>query len=512
VISRRNLQRNMLRRGSLLILALVAFASLGGCGLQEVDSWMDPSKTGRFEHWSTSVPIIDRIDAIEQRSVRDWTRATQVTPEDLIPSDLSYRLIPGDIITVEIFELYATGVWTTLTRRVDAGGMFRIPEIGDVRAAGQTAQEFEDRVLDRLRQDVMPNPLVNVVVEEGSAFKYTLYGAVQDPGVFTLRDPDLRILDALAISGGVPISTKKVYVIRQVNLTDETKRPWERDEPAGTGGGAQPATPTGIDVESLIEELNESDDMPSPGVLRADGEPAIDIEDLQSVSDPETPSVDIEDVDDPTSASPAGGGQGGFEYDPVRDEWVEVPSSAGAGTASPGMPRGGSGASPMVLERVIEVDYQKLQRGDSSLNIVIRPNDRIYVEGPEQGVVYIDGEVTRPGVYQLPFNGRLTLSRLITSAGGLGAIAIPERVDLTRVVGGDRQATIRVDLAAIRNGTEPDLYLHADDHVIIGTSFLATPLAVIRNGFRATYGFGFLLDRNFGNDVFGAPPVNQVGQ
>jgi hypothetical protein len=53
--------------------------------------------------------------------------------------------------------------------------------------------------------------------------------------------------------------------------------------------------------------------------------------------------------------------------------------------------------------------------------------------------------------------------------------------------------------------------MRADDHVIIGTNFFATPLAVIRNGFRMTYGFGFLLDRNFGNDVFGAPPVNVVG-
>jgi hypothetical protein len=45
-----------------------------------------------------------------------------------------------------------------------------------------------------------------------------------------------------------------------------------------------------------------------------------------------------------------------------------------------------------------------------------------------------------------------------------------------------------------------------DDHIIVGTNFWATPLAIIRSGFRATYGFGFLLDRNFGNDVFGAPP------
>ncbi len=37
----------------------------------------------------------------------------------------------------------------------------------------------------------------------------------------------------------------------------------------------------------------------------------------------------------------------------------------------------------------------------------------------------------------------------------------------------------------------------------------ADPAAVVRNGFRASYGFGFLLDRNFGNDVFGAPPTNR---
>ena len=76
----------------------------------------------------------------------------------------------------------------------------------------------------------------------------------------------------------------------------------------------------------------------------------------------------------------------------------------------------------------------------------------------------------------------------------------------TRVVADGREATVRLDLKAIRNRTEPDLYLKPDDHIIIGTNFWAFPLAVLRNGLRATYGYGFILDRNFGNDVFGAPP------
>jgi hypothetical protein len=55
------------------------------------------------------------------------------------------------------------------------------------------------------------------------------------------------------------------------------------------------------------------------------------------------------------------------------------------------------------------------------------------------------------------------------------------------------------------------VYLKPGDHIIVGTDFWAYPLAVFRNGLRMNYGFGFLLDRNFGNDVFGPPPVNVVG-
>jgi protein involved in polysaccharide export with SLBB domain len=161
---------------------------------------------------------------------------------------------------------------------------------------------------------------------------------------------------------------------------------------------------------------------------------------------------------------------------------------------------------------VIEVDYNKLVRGAAELNVVVKPEDVLYCDTGEVGVVYIGGEISRPGVYNLPTSGKLTLSRLVDAAGGLSQIAIPERVDLIRRLAGDREACVRVNLAAIRNRAEPDIFMRPDDHVIIGTNFWATPLAVIRNGFRMTYGFGFLVDRNWGNDIFGAPPVNVVGQ
>ena len=50
---------------------------------------------------------------------------------------------------------------------------------------------------------------------------------------------------------------------------------------------------------------------------------------------------------------------------------------------------------------------------------------------------------------------------------------------------------------------QPNIFLKPNDSVIIGTNFFAAPLLVARNGFRMSYGFGFLLDRNFAFDVYG---------
>ena len=138
----------------------------------------------------------------------------------------------------------------------------------------------------------------------------------------------------------------------------------------------------------------------------------------------------------------------------------------------------------LFVQRIIEVPIKKLKQGDSSYNLVIRPGDTIYVKEPEVGVVYIDGEVFRPGVFNLDPSGKLTLSRLIAAAGGPSPLAFPDRVDLTRMIDDNRQAIIRVNLAAIRVGTEPDIYLKPNDHIIMGTSFIATPLAIFRNGLR----------------------------
>jgi len=515
-----------IRRGrsklvSLVIMGLLAsVAALGGC---EVDSFLfDSSKTGSFEKTATTIPVLDRIDVIEEKDDY-WARATPVTADDLIPSELQYVLFPGDVVTVSIYELYSPQVWSTTTRRVDAGGYYRVPELGDVRAAGLTQQQFEDALITQLEEKVMRNPQVDVVVEEGGGLRYTLSGFVQNTGMFTLSNPDLRLMDALSIAGGIPITTERIYIIRRVLLTDEMLPSFNKD------GSSDPATKPAdqpVDIDQMIEQLDQGQTTPpaSPGMLATPNiqqdpaqdvvqpadqtppsdQPAVDIDALEPVRvNQNEPPVDVDTVRPPMPSSGAGDS---FIYVPEKGEWIRVPAGTMQPPAGTVAPDGTRRMPEMIVERIIEIDYQALAHGDNSFNVIIRPNDQIWVDGPAPGLVYIDGEINRSGVYQLPQTGTLTLSRLIASAGGLGAIAVAERVDLIRVVGKNREAVVRLDLAAIRQRTEPDVVLKPDDHIIIGTSFWATPMTIIRNGFRATYGFGFLLDRNFGNDVFGAPP------
>lgn len=189
----------------------------------------------------------------------------------------------------------------------------------------------------------------------------------------------------------------------------------------------------------------------------------------------------------------------------IDGKWVQLATTpSGRQEPKKGLP---AEQRRVVAQRIIRVPFQQLMAGDTALNIVVRPGDIIRVPAMPRGEVYIAGQVNRPGVYNLSETGRLTLLRAVSSAsGGLSNLAIPERVDLIRVVGDGQQAMVRLDMRAIAEGTQPDVYLKADDMVNVGTNFWAFPLAVIRNGFRANYGFGLVIDRNFGSDIFGVPP------
>jgi hypothetical protein len=146
--------------------------------------------------------------------------------------------------------------------------------------------------------------------------------------------------------------------------------------------------------------------------------------------------------------------------------------------------------------RIILINLPKLQNGDPRMNILVRDNDVVYIPTVEVGEFYVMGEVQRPGVYSLT-GRRLTVKMAMAAAGNLSPLAWPENALLIRRIGDNEEQAIALNLEAIVRGEEPDVFLKADDVIAVGTHVAAPFLAVMRNAFRLTYGFGFIYDRNF---------------
>jgi protein involved in polysaccharide export with SLBB domain len=121
----------------------------------------------------------------------------------------------------------------------------------------------------------------------------------------------------------------------------------------------------------------------------------------------------------------------------------------------------------------------------------------VIVPMPVTGEYYIDGHVNRTGVYSLTARN-ITLKQAIAAAGGLDQLAIPStHTEIIRRIGQDKEVFASVDLDKVFSGQQPDIYLKPNDIVRVGTNAFAPFVAAFRNGYRITYGFGFLYDRNW---------------
>ncbi len=154
-------------------------------------------------------------------------------------------------------------------------------------------------------------------------------------------------------------------------------------------------------------------------------------------------------------------------------------------------------------QEVIRVNLKKLRNGDLNQNVVIRPGDDIFVPVNVTGVYYVMGQVNRPGPYAL--SERQTLKQVLAVVAGPTPMAHLGRCDVIRRIEGDvvREVTYRVNLAKLLEGTQPDIFIKPNDTINLGSHPTARWLAVIRQSFRSTYGFGFVYDRNLADKDFG---------
>lgn len=129
------------------------------------------------------------------------------------PGNTAYKIGPLDVIEVSVFQV------PELSRAVQVsdGGTVGLPLVGEVPAAGKTAQEVERDLATRLRAKYMQNPQVTVFVKEYNSQRVTIEGAVKKPGVYPLRGKT-SLLQTVSMAEGLdPSADSAVVVFRQTD-------------------------------------------------------------------------------------------------------------------------------------------------------------------------------------------------------------------------------------------------------------------------------------------------------
>jgi polysaccharide export outer membrane protein len=500
-----------------------------GCG----NKFFDPTDLGRYRPVPAVNVILDSLGVAEE-TPSAWANAEDPKPIDTMIFDTDYTFGPGDIVRITIFELLQDGALFANDYIVTETGKLDIPEVGEIETAGFTESQLKEEIRHILSPGTLKDPSVTVTLLSSEQRRFSILGTgIPGPGRYIIPRSEFRLADALAVAGGISqFNISYVYVSRSVTGKEPIAEPINQSiiEPGQT---KQLFKPEQQMLKTIAPSVKLQESTQKQGMLMTAAEMITDKE-LADAAFPENDSANAnprhrggyakEDLDSLTK--PTGRETPNNDDEVGRIEWtfrdgVWIPVQTGqprpikpVTKIEPEKPTGppeqkvpsGFGWDQIgaagVQTRVIKIPADRLYSGDPRYNIVIRAGDTIYVPVDIIGEFSITGNVNGQGYINI--TGRpMTLKMAIAAAGGLGPLAWPKRCEVIRRIGKKKEEIVMVDLDKIARGEQPDFFIKPNDLIRVGTHPTARWRAVLRNAFRATYGFGFIYDRNFADRDFG---------
>lgn len=478
------------------------------------DDILDPTRLGGFSGIPVDNIILDTLGVGEEPQ-STYANAEEPFPQDIIPGKQDYVFGAGDVLRISIYELREEGRSFLDEYIVTETGKISIPNVGIIYAAGLTETELEKEIKDILYPAILLNPSVKVSLFRSESQLFSIEGeGVSRSSRYILPRYNFRLLDAIAIAGGIAqFNASYIYVTRQstgIDVQNLEMAPDAIEFPADAppkikntikGDGAEDVSEDGllnlISPSYSMGFTGKSDRVISASEMIADDEKEVlaVIEDVSSKpSEGKSDSGQIEWVFEDGKYVPVSVKGTDQEAKPAEVKPAKKPVATGGDDASSfGWDKIASGGTQ---SRVIKIPKDKLFGGDPKYNIIIRSGDVIRVPFDVIGEFYILGNVVR----RQPINltGRpMTLVQAISAAGGLGQLAWPSKVEVTRRIARNRQVIVMVDLKKIAAGLQPDFFIKPNDTINVGTHGSARFLASLRNAFFVRTGVGFTYDRNF---------------
>jgi polysaccharide export outer membrane protein len=130
------------------------------------------------------------------------------------PGNSAYKIGPLDVLEVTVFKVPDL----TKTVQVAEDGNINYPLVGDVEAAGKTAQEVERDLSRKLGAKYLRDPQVTVFVKEYNSQRVTVEGSVKTSGVYSIKG-NTSLMQVVAMAGDIDPSmdSGEVVVFRMVD-------------------------------------------------------------------------------------------------------------------------------------------------------------------------------------------------------------------------------------------------------------------------------------------------------
>lgn len=130
-----------------------------------------------------------------------------------------YRLAAGDKLRIEVYK----DAQLSQALQVRPDGKVTLPLVGDITAAGRTSTELRDAIATAL-EEYIKQPTVTVIVTETTPQMVFVTGEVNKPGMFTIVNGQMSILQALAMAGGLTdfANRKDIRVLRKAKTGQQT--------------------------------------------------------------------------------------------------------------------------------------------------------------------------------------------------------------------------------------------------------------------------------------------------
>lgn len=161
-------------------------------------------------HWTLAVAfglsLVAAVAPPHSAAASQWQQAGESSSA---ASDTAYQLGTGDKLRVIVFGEDDLGG----EFQIDDGGFVRLPLIGQLRAAGLSPRELEQRIAAALADGYLVSPRVSVEVTEYRPFY--IIGEVNKPGQYAYVN-DMSAPNAIAVAGGYTLkaSNSWIYVRR----------------------------------------------------------------------------------------------------------------------------------------------------------------------------------------------------------------------------------------------------------------------------------------------------------